>query len=96
MTDTREEAIWSLLRSRAAEDAASSTGAPSSPRPNRESMVALLDAALGVLTATRHLVEVAEDVVRQQRDRMASDAVAPAHDSRDEAGAQRRKIHLTY
>lgn len=95
MADTDEEAIWSLLRERAEDDPRQEARGSASPRTNRDSLVALLDAALGVLSATRHLVEVTEDVVRDQRDRLASE---PARrDQRDEhAPPERRKIDLSY
>ena len=70
MADTSEDAIWSLLRDRAEDDRNAPTGDVAPPRTNRESLVVVLDAALGLLSATRHLVEVTEDVVRERRDRL--------------------------
>lgn len=96
MTDASEDAIWSLLRDRAEDDRGAASGDVPPPRTNREAVVALLDAALGVLSATRHLVEVAEDVVREQRDRVASDTDhRPPRDEQADSG-QRRKIDLSY
>jgi len=90
--------IWELLASRAESDG------ETTPRDvvwlgvKRESAVRLLDAAAGVLTATRHLVAVAEEIVREQRDRLVArtadriaDDEAPAPDSH-----RRERIDLTY
>lgn len=96
MTDAGEDAIWSLLRDRAEDDRGRPTDDVPPSRSNREAMVVLLDAALGVLSATRHFVEVTEDVVREKRDRLASegDQHAP-RDDKSQPG-QRRKIDLSY
>jgi hypothetical protein len=96
MADIREEAIWSLLRDRAAHDTMPTTGDPADSSGNRDSLVALFDAALGVLSATRHLVEVTEDVVREQRDRLASESERGAPREDEPSSAQRRKIDLSY
>jgi hypothetical protein len=96
MTDASEDAIWSLLRDRAVDNRSASTGDVAPPRTNRESLVLVLDAALGLLSATRHLVEVTEDVVREQRDRLASDSEHRAPRDEKSQSAQRRKIHLSY
>jgi hypothetical protein len=98
MTDSREEAIWSLLRDRPVDDPRAPVGDSAPSRTNRDSLVALLDAALGMLSATRHLVEVAEDVVRDQRDRIASESESEQRAPGDEQSpsAQRRKIDLSY
>jgi hypothetical protein len=96
MADNREEAIWSLLRDRAADDPMAATGDSSASRTNRDSLVALLDAALGMLSATRHLVEVTEDVVRERRDRLASECEHGAPRDEQSSSAQRRKIDLSY
>jgi hypothetical protein len=96
MTDSREEAIWSLLRDRPVDNPTAPAGDSAPPRTNRDSLVALLDAALGVLSATRHLVEVAEDVVRDQRDRIASEAEQRAPRDEETSPARRKKIDLSY
>jgi hypothetical protein len=95
MPDTREEAIWSLLRDRAANDPMAGASESAPLRSNRDSLVALFDAALGMLSATRHLVEVTEDVVREQRDRIASESENRAAQD-GQSSAQRTKIDLTY
>jgi hypothetical protein len=96
MTDASEDAIWSLLRDRAADDRSAPTGDIAPPRTNRESLVVVLDAALGLLSATRHLVEVTEDVVREQRDRLASESDHRSPRDEQSQSAQRRKIDLSY
>jgi hypothetical protein len=96
MTEANEDAIWALLRDRAEDDRGAPTGDVSPPRTNREALVAMLDAALGVLSATRHLVEVTEDVVREQRDRLASESDQPAPGDEQSRSARRRKIDLSY
>jgi hypothetical protein len=91
--------VWEFLREKADESFGSSTGGDQSAvRFRRESLVRILDAAAGVLSATRHLVEVAEDVVKQQRDRLAlapivDDSDGPGMDSREQP---RKRIDLTY
>jgi hypothetical protein len=96
MTDASEDAIWSLLRDRAEDDRGVPTGDGAPPRTNRESLVLVLDAALGLLSATRHLVEVTEDVVREQRDRLASESDPGAPRNEQSQSARRRKIDLSY
>jgi hypothetical protein len=96
MSDAGEDAIWSLLRDRALEDRSTPTGDVAPSRTNRESLVVVLDAALGLLSATRHLVEVTEDVVREKRDRLASESDHPAPRDEQSQSGQRRKIDLTY
>ena len=82
-----DELIWDVLGTRLdpGED-----GPPGSSR--REAAVQLLDAALAALAATGHLVSVAELVLRQQRDRLAT----PADDSTPNPAGDRRPIDLTY
>jgi hypothetical protein len=95
--DDRTGAIWRLLRDRVPDEVAPTDDEQVSLRFRRESLVPVLDAALGVLAATRHLVEVTEDVIREQRDRIAS-APGPGADaeaSRSRAG-DRKKIDLSY
>jgi hypothetical protein len=96
MADFREEAIWSLLRDRPTDDPREPAGEAASSRTNRDSRVALFDAALGVLSATRHLVEVTEDVVRERRDRIASESEHRAPRDEQSSPAQRQKIDLSY
>ena len=96
MNDASEDAIWSLLRDRAVDDGGAPPGDIAPPRTNRESLIVVLDAALGLLSATRHLVEVTEDAVREQRDRLASDAEHRASRDEQSQSAQRRKIDLSY
>jgi hypothetical protein len=102
MPEDREGAIWRLLRDRAADDRAAGDNAlpddgPASPGSRRESWVPVLDAVLGVLAATRHLVEVTEDVVREQRDRMASATGASGMtETSRTTSAERKKIDLSY
>jgi hypothetical protein len=96
MTEDNEDAIWALLRDRAEDDRGAPTGDVAPSRTNRESLVVVLDAALGVLSATRHLVEVTEDVVREQRDRLASESDQPGPRGKHSPSARRRKIDLSY
>jgi hypothetical protein len=97
MPEDREGAIWRLLRDRAADDSALPDDGPASPGFRRESLVPVLDAVLGVLAATRHLVEVTEDVVREQRDRMASaNGAGGTTETSRTTPAERRKIDLSY
>lgn len=96
MTDANEDAIWSLLRDRADDDVGAPTRDVPPSRNNREAAVVLLDAALGVLSATRHLVEVTEDVVREKRDRLASESDQSAPRDEESRAGQRRKIDLSY
>jgi hypothetical protein len=97
MPEDRDGAIWRLLRDRVPDDVAPPRGDQESPRFRGESLVPVLDAVLGVLAATRHLVEVTEDVVREQRDRMASAAdPGPAPDASKTSAAQRKRIDLSY
>jgi len=97
MPEDRDGAIWRLLRDRVPDDAAPPRGDQESPSSRRESLVPVLDAVLGVLAATRHLVEVTEDVVREQRDRMASAADPdPEPGGSKTMAAKRKKIDLSY
>jgi hypothetical protein len=91
--------IWDFLRGRTDETAADPpSGGQSADRFRRESVVRMLDATAGVLAAVRHFVEVAEDVVKEQRDRLAADPVADGPDGPDPAPTDRprAKIPLTY
>lgn len=64
----------------------------------REAATRLLDAAIGALAATGQLVSVAEDVLRDQRDRLAADR--PPDHRRPPATkappAARHRIDLSY
>ena len=104
-----EDAIWQLLRERQRDDAGSGAGSgagfgagPDEGEPHyrfrRDALVPVLDAALGVLAATRHLVEVTEDVLREQRDRLVAEA-EPEPVGDEETGrhtAGRKRIDLSY
>jgi hypothetical protein len=91
--------MWEFLRERAeSRREASASPGLSDVRFRRESVVRILDAAVGVLAATRRFVEVAEDVVKEQRDRLAIAPVVEG-DERPYAGTDGQpatKIDLTY
>jgi hypothetical protein len=95
-----EEALWELLSERARRDEESTRenrAAWSSVK--RESAARLLDAAAGVLAATGRFVSVAEDIVREQRDRMIAVGAEPGYDSESqprEEQSGRERIDLTY
>lgn len=95
-----DHAIWDLLREHAdagdeARDRDAAWGAA-----RRDASVRLLDAAVGVVGSTRQLLAVVEDVLREQRDRVAAGASEPvpgresACNPSDEKGRQR--IELSY
>jgi hypothetical protein len=94
-----ESPVWGFLRDRADESfGAAASSDQSAVRFRREAVVRLLDAAVGVLSATRHLVEVAEEVAKEQRDRLA---IAPIvdrsqDDGRDTTERPKKRIDLTY
>jgi hypothetical protein len=73
----REGAIWDLLKDRSDYEGVAEPRGGRGARGGRDAWVPILDAALGVLAATRHLVEVTEEVVREQRDRMADRPSTP-------------------
>lgn len=91
-----DEAIWRLLRERALREATPTEGAEGSQGPKRESVVSLLDAVLGVLGATRHLVEVVEGVVRDGRDRLAEPDGELPQTVPDQSRSERKRITLSY
>jgi hypothetical protein len=95
-----DDAIWDLLREHAdagneARDRDAAWGAA-----RRDASVRLLDAAVGVVGSTRQFLAVVEDVLREQRDRVAAgapdrgDGVGVTGDPSDEKGRQR--IELSY
>jgi hypothetical protein len=90
--------VWDFLRDRADESFGAAAAGESGVRFRRESMVRVLDAAVGVLSATRHLVEVVEEVVKEQRDRLAiAPIVDPSdRDGMDADGGPKKRIDLTY
>jgi hypothetical protein len=58
-------------------------------------MARLLDAASLVLAATRGLISVGEEILRERRDRLRSDD-SEAVDSEHDAVVPRERIDLTY
>ena len=89
-------AIWGLLADRAARLGDRSDDALPGRQFGRESQVRLLTAAIGVLAATRELVDVAEDVLRQRRDRLAEEPDDGPTEPRHQDPPGRRRIDLTY
>jgi hypothetical protein len=108
---TLDRAIWDLVhahetaddRERPAEHDRDHNQDQDRDRPpgpgdtRRDAMVRLLDAAVGVLESTRHLIGVTEEVLKEQRDRVAAGLpseldrrVAPSRDR------PRRRIDLTF
>ncbi len=84
------DALWSFLRG--IEDAADEAAAAARPAIRRESLIRVLDAAVGVLAATRRFFEVTEEVVKEQRDRLA----AADREGVPQAESGRTRIDLTY
>jgi hypothetical protein len=62
----------------------------------RESLSRLLDAAIEVLGATERLLSVAEDLLREQRERLAAPPPEPPDDGHEERAERPRRIDLTY
>ena len=93
-----DDPLWDLLRERAERDALAGDVCSSEALMTfrRDSVIRLLDAAVGVLSATRHLVEIAEEVLSEQRDRIrAADAGAERVDTQGDPSSPRR-IDLSY
>jgi hypothetical protein len=98
-----DDAIWKLLTERARAGARpQQDGGPEATRFRRESKARLVSAAIDVLAAARTLVDVAEDVLRQYRDRLDEAPgelpTPPEHEEENEEAHERgpRTIHLTY
>lgn len=108
---SRDGGIWDLMREHARErvddppvldsdatnDASHRNPAWSDSR--RDATVRVLDAAVGVVGSTRHLLAVLEDVLREQRDRVVMGATPPSPvdgevDGDDRSG--RERIDLTF
>jgi hypothetical protein len=92
-----DDAIWKLLAARPrtrAPDADDLAGR----RLRRESMVKILTAAIGVVTATRELLDVTEAALLEHRDRLALGAETRGEDdcSLHERGHKRSRIDLSY
>jgi len=60
----------------------------------RDQMARLLDAAALVLAATRGLISVGEDILRERRDRLRSDESGP--ETAEDESPRRERIDLTY
>jgi hypothetical protein len=95
-----DHAIWDLLREHAdagdeARDRDAAWGAA-----RRDASVRLLDAAVGVVGSTRQLLAVVEDVLREQRDRVAAGANDPTSGDNTTChpsdGKGRQRIELSY
>lgn len=95
-----DDPVWALLADHLGGGDARAAGTQPGPATaaRREAAVRLLDAAAGVLVATGHLVAVAEEVVRAQRDRLATDAAggASATDGAEPGHGARQRIDITY
>jgi hypothetical protein len=89
-----EDALREMLRDRATTNGDRDDLAR--VRFRRESTARILDAAIGVLAATRHLVAVTEEVLSEQRDRMRDEAAAPPRRASDHDRPWRKKIDLDY
>jgi hypothetical protein len=96
--ESADDPIWELLsdHARQVDEPARDNRAWSNVK--RESAARLLEAAAGVLAATRHLVTVAEEVVEEQRDRIVAGGEPRPVDEPQPAEPQRRRerIDLTY
>lgn len=92
-----DELIWEALGSELGRDdhADDPAGRPGD-ESRREAAVRLLDAALAALAATGHLVTVAELVLRQQRDHLATPAHPDSGDPAPRPAAGHQRIDLTY
>jgi hypothetical protein len=93
-----DDAIWELLSDHARRDDEPARDDPAWSNVKRESAARLLEAAAGVLAATRHLVTVAEEIVEEQRDRIVAGSEPRPVDEAQPAEPQRRRerIDLTY
>ena len=94
-------AIWDLVHDhQAAGDEERRAGGelpPGTSDLRRDALVRLLDAAVGVLESTRHLIGVTEEVFKEQRDRLA--AGPPSGMDRRSTPARdrsRQRIDLTF
>ncbi len=64
---------------------------------NESAKAAMLDATVGVLAALRQLLQAAEDLVRERRDRMGTSAATdPPPSSPSPAQPGRERLDLTY
>ena len=91
-----DDTVWRLLTERASGRRPPSDDAAAAEF-RRVSGVRLLDAAIGVLAATRELVAVGEDILRQQRERLAAPPDgADATSRRPRAESQPETVPLTY
>jgi hypothetical protein len=61
----------------------------------RDQIARLLDAAALVLAATRGLISVGEEILKERRDRLRTDAVEPDEPATEES-TRRERIDLTY
>jgi hypothetical protein len=64
----------------------------------RDATLRVLDAAVGVVGSTRHLLAVLEDVLREQRERVAAGTTPPSprEDGTSRTASGRQRIDLTY
>jgi hypothetical protein len=94
-----DDAVWHLLRehAEAGDEARDHDAAWAATR--RDASVRLLDAAVGVVGSTRQLLAVLEDVLREQRDRVAGGPDPPVRvepASRQPDTTERQRIELSY
>jgi hypothetical protein len=61
----------------------------------RDQIARLLDAAALVLAATRGLISVGEEILKERRDRLRTDEVGPDEPATEES-TRRERIDLTY
>jgi hypothetical protein len=67
-----DDTVWEMLRARAAGDRAGRGRLSAGRELPPESRARILDAAVEVLAATRHLVEALEEGLRERRDRLVA------------------------
>jgi hypothetical protein len=93
-----DEVLWAVLGERLATGDGDRRGPPPSwDESSRDAAIRVLDAGIAAMAATAHFATVAEELLRDRRDRLAPGP--PTEHGEPEAGAPPRpagRIDLTY